>query len=143
MTDEQTTDAAARPTVPPPRRRRWKWPLIILATIVLVPILVFAVRVWIALGYTYSSGDRNGYVQKLSHKGWICKTWEGELAIVTAPGVVQEKWLFSVRSDSVAHEIQKVMGNRVSLTYEEHPGVPTSCFGETRYFVVGVRQAQP
>jgi hypothetical protein len=113
-------------------------------SVILTPALIFGIRVYAALHYTYSAGDRAGYIQKFSRKGWICKTWEGELAQVNVPGAMQERWIFSVRSDSVATLIHNSMGKQVSLSYEEHPGVPTSCFGDTRYFVVGIHQlAQP
>jgi hypothetical protein len=94
---------------------------------------------WITLSYDYSDGERAGYVQKLSRKGWICKTWEGELALVNLPGAMPEIFHFSVRDDDVAKRIQDVVGKRVALTYEQHIGVPTSCFGETEYFVVDVK----
>ncbi|MEX2154791.1 MAG: hypothetical protein WD825_15725 [Gemmatimonadaceae bacterium] len=125
---------------PPKRRRRWKWPLILLGVFIMVPAVLFALWVWIALSWSYSEGRRAGYVQKFSQKGWMCKTWEGELSMVNIPGAMQERWLFTVRDDSVANEIQDLMGKQVSLEYEEHPGVPTSCFGETNYFVTGVRK---
>jgi hypothetical protein len=121
-----------------PRRRR-HWGTIALASIILVPIAVFALWAWITLSYVYSTGDRAGYVQKFSQKGWLCKTWEGELAQVSLPGAMPEIFYFSVRDDRVAADIQRQMGNRVTLTYDEHPGVPTSCFGETDYFVTSVR----
>jgi hypothetical protein len=91
----------------------------------------------------YSEGDRAGYVQKFSKKGWLCKTWEGELAMASMPGAMPEIFAFTVRDDSVAAEINRHMGDRVTVTYEEHRGVPTTCFGETPYFVVGVRPIQP
>ena len=81
-----------------------------------------------------------GFVQKFSRKGWICKTWEGELAIVNMPGTLSQLFNFSVRSDSVAKAINDAMTKgRVELQYSEHRGVPTGCFGETNYFVTGVR----
>jgi hypothetical protein len=129
-------------TAPPKRARRWKWPAILLSVFVVVPIVLFALWSWFALSYTYSSGDRAGYVQKFSSKGWVCKTWEGELSMVNIPGAAQERWAFSVRDDSVANAITSMMGNRVSLTYEEKRGIPTSCFGETDYFVTGVRKIE-
>jgi len=123
----------------PPRRRRWKWLAIAVLALIGVPAVIFALWSWIALSYTYSHGDRTGYVQKFSDKGWVCKTWEGELAMVTVPGQPQEKWQFTVRDDSVANVVRQTMGNKVALMYDEHHGVPTSCFGETQYFVTGVR----
>jgi hypothetical protein len=123
----------------PPRSRRWKWPLVILLALFAVPAVLFALWSWVALAYTYSEGDRAGYVQKFSKKGWLCKTWEGELSMINIPGAAPERWQFSVRSDSIARIVLDNMGNRVSLKYAEHRGVPTSCYGETPYFVNGVR----
>ncbi|MBP6095739.1 MAG: hypothetical protein KA451_04410 [Methyloversatilis sp.] len=94
---------------------------------------------WVVLNWSYSSGERAGYVQKFSNKGWFCKTWEGELAMVTMPGTLTEKFEFSVRDAEVAKKLNESMGQRVSLHYEQHIGVPTSCFGETQYYVSAVR----
>ena len=93
---------------------------------------------WFFLTWNFSTGERAGWVQKLSNKGWICKTWEGEMAMVTMPGTAQEKFLFTVRSDDVAAQINKLMGKRISVHYEEKVGLPTTCFGETRHYVVSV-----
>jgi hypothetical protein len=122
------------------RHRRWPW---IVAAVIVSPIVVVALWTAIALNYSYSRGSRAGYVQKFSRKGWICKTYEGELAMVNVPGALQERWEFSVRDDSVAQVITKSMGQRVSLSYDQHVGVPTSCFGETQYFVTGVQVLGP
>jgi hypothetical protein len=119
------------------RGRRW-W-LIALGALVAVPAGLFALWAWITLSFSYSSTDRAGYLQKFGKKGWLCKTWEGELAMVNMPGALPEIFHFSVRDDSIADELNKHIGNRVSLTYDQHKGVPTSCFGDTEYFVVGVR----
>jgi hypothetical protein len=88
-----------------------------------------------ALNWNYSTGERAGWVQKFSKKGWICKTWEGELAMVSMPGAAQEKFHFTVWDDKVATQINAAMGRRVSLHYDEKVGLPTSCFGETRHWV--------
>lgn len=107
---------------------------------VVVPLVgVFgALYFYVALNWNYSTGERAGWVQKFSKKGWICKTWEGELAMVSMPGAAQEKFYFTVWDDAVAEEINKAMGRRVSLHYEEKVGLPTSCFGETRHWVTRV-----
>lgn len=106
---------------------------------VILPLVVLAALLtlyfWAALSWSYSNGDRAGWVQKLSHKGWLCKTWEGELALVSLPGTAPEKFAFTIRDDAVAARVSKVMGKRVTLHYEQHVGLPTSCFGETRHFV--------
>jgi hypothetical protein len=94
-----------------------------------------AAYVWLALTWSYSSGERAGWVQKFSYKGWICKSWEGELALVSLPGSSVEKFFFTVHDDAAAAQIQQAVGKRVTLHYEEKVGLPTSCFGDTRYFV--------
>ena len=133
-------------SIPPtPGRRggffRRNWGKVTLVMIVAVPALLFTLWAGITLNYTYASGERSGYVQKLSEKGWLCKTWEGELAMANLPGAMPQIFVFSVRNDSVAEAINQAMaqGGRVVLTYRQHVGVPTSCFGETGYFVEGVR----
>ena len=101
-----------------------------------------AAYTWFVLTWSFSAGERAGYVQKLSRKGWLCKTWEGEMALVSMPGTVAEKFPFTVRSDEVARRINDTIGARVALTYEQHVGIPTTCFGETGYFVTAVKVVQ-
>ncbi|MBL8351038.1 MAG: hypothetical protein JNL87_12090 [Burkholderiaceae bacterium] len=113
--------------------------LAFLLIIVLLGFLYFAV----ALNWSYSTGERAGWIQKLSNKGWVCKTWEGELALVSLPGTsTVEKFAFTVRDDAVAAELTQAMGRRVSLHYEEKVGLPSSCFGETRHYITKVTLAQ-
>jgi hypothetical protein len=101
-------------------------------------VLAVAVYVLVVVFWSYSSGERAGWIQKFSSKGWLCKTWEGEMAMVSMPGTTTEKFNFTVWDDGVAAQINKVMGKRVSLHYEEKVGIPTLCFGETRYYVTRV-----
>ncbi len=107
--------------------------------LLLIPLLLFALYTWAALTWVYSSGERAGYVQKLSQKGWVCKTYEGELILVSMPGTQAEKFHFTVRDKKVAKRIDETVGKRVRLIYEEHKGIPTDCFGETGYFVQDVQ----
>jgi hypothetical protein len=107
--------------------------------LLLVPIALIALYTWGALTWVYSSGERAGYVQKLSEKGYICKTFEGELILVSMPGTQAEKFTFTVRDKNIAKKINETVGKRVRLLYEEHKGIPTSCFGETGYFVHDVQ----
>jgi hypothetical protein len=116
--------------------RKAKW---IIAGVIVLPIFILALYTWISLTWSYSEGTRAGYVQKFSHKGWICKTWEGELAQVNIPGSLSEKFLFTVRDAKTVDYINASLGKRVALTYEEHRGVPTTCFGDTRYYITAVR----
>jgi hypothetical protein len=103
-----------------------------------VLVAVLALYFWAALSWSYSSGERAGWVQKLSNKGWLCKTWEGELALVSLPGTTPEKFLFTIWDDDVAVQVTRAMGKRVALHYEEKVGLPGSCFGETRHYVTGI-----
>ncbi|HYM48000.1 MAG TPA: hypothetical protein VES91_05935, partial [Burkholderiaceae bacterium] len=132
------------PTPPPasvaPRRRSST--LKMMFWLLVVPVALIALYFGVVLNWNYSAGERAGWVQKLSRKGWLCKTWEGEMAMVSMPGAIPEKFLFTVRDDAVAESINKVMGKRVMLHYEEKVGLPTSCFGETRHFVTGVLQVE-
>ncbi|MDC8785265.1 hypothetical protein [Roseateles koreensis] len=110
---------------------------------ILLSLLVLALLItayfWFFTRWSYSSGERAGWIQKLSYKGWICKTWEGEVALVSLPGTSSvEKFVFTVLDDKVAAELNAVMGRRVTLHYEQKVGLPTSCFGETRNYVTGV-----
>lgn len=114
--------------------------IIIVAIVILIGAAgLFAGYTWLVLNWSYSKGDRAGYVQKFSQKGWLCKTWEGELQMIPIPGSLPEKFLFSVRVDSVAQRLNTTMGKKVSLTYEQHKGVPSVCFGESEYFVTDVK----
>jgi hypothetical protein len=114
----------------------------IVAAIIVAVALAVAGYFWVVLAWSYSTGERVGWVQKLSKKGWICKTWEGELTMISMPGAVPEKFPFTVRDDAVAEQINRLMGKRVALHYEEKVGLPTSCFGDTRYYVTRTTEVQ-
>ena len=110
--------------------------------VILGALALFALYIFIALNWSYSTGERAGFLQKVSKKGWICKTWEGELSLVAMPGAAPEKFLFTVRDEGVAQKISAAAGKRVTLNYEQHKGLPTSCFGDTDYFVTGVTEIE-
>src|SRR4026209_1080053 len=133
--------AEAPPPAPAPRRwwRRWKlWVALLLVT----PILLFVLYTVSALSWSYSEGSRAGYLQKFSKKGWVCKTWEGELALTTVPGVAPTMWAFTVRKEATVRQLNVALGRRGLLFYREHKGVPSRCFGETSYFVDSVKIVQ-
>jgi len=136
-----TEDVEAVRSAPAPKKSfvRRHWGKLLVAALVAVPAIVVTLWTAIALSVAYSSGERVGYIQKFSEKGWICKTYEGEIAMVNLPGQIANVFEFSVRDDSIAALINSAQGKRVALSYEQHKGVPTSCFGETEYFVKGVR----
>ena len=107
-----------------------------------VAILLIVGYFWLVLTWSYSTGERAGWVQKFSKKGWICKTWEGELVMVTMPGTLSEKFYFTVKDEVVAERINRLMGKRIVLHYEQKSGLPTSCFGDTRYYVTKITEVE-
>jgi hypothetical protein len=111
----------------------------ILGVGLLVVLGLFGLYMWVVLSWPYSEGERAGILQKFSSKGWICKTYEGELAISIVPGVTPTIWYFSVRDEATVPQLNAALGKRAVLHYREHRGLPTNCFGETSYFVTGVR----
>jgi len=113
-----------------------------LAGVLVAALLLFCAYAWITLHVSYSDGERAGFLQKFSRKGWICKTWEGEILLTSMPGAIPEKFEFSVRDDDVAHQLQAAAGKRVVLNYEQHKGIPSQCFGDTEYFITKVQIAQ-
>ena len=115
---------------------------LLVATVAAIAIL-FCGYSALALSWSYSKGERAGFLQKVSEKGWICKTWEGELSLVALPGAAPEKFLFTIRDPAVAKLVNAAAGKRVALAYEQHQGLPTSCFGDTDYFVVGIKELSP
>jgi hypothetical protein len=107
----------------------------ILISLIIAAGVLFGLYVWVSLSWSYSEGERAGYLQKLSRKGWLCKTWEGEILLSSMPGAIPERFAFTVRDPAVVQQLQSRMGQRVQIGYQQHKGVPTSCFGETEYFV--------
>ena len=120
-------------------RRLRLWSIVALVAIV----SAFALYTWVTLGFDYSNGERAGVLQKFSRRGWICKTYEGELALYVVAGVQPEIWTFTVRDAAVARQLAAAVGQRVQLHYAEHRGVPSSCFGDTSYFISDVRVLGP
>jgi len=136
-------DEPEPPRPPAPVKKKRNKIVMVLVALLLIPAVIVALWIWVTLGYTYAVGERAGYVQKISKKGWLCKTWEGELAMANLPGTMPQIFSFTVRNDSIAHVIEQNAGKQVSLTYEQHRGIPSSCFGETEYFVTRVSKVGP
>ncbi len=109
--------------------------LLILVGLILLVAMIFSAYIWVALSWSYSTGERAGLMQKISRKGWLCKTWEGELLLTSMPGAIPEKFEFSVRDEVLANQLIEHTGQKLILTYAQHKGIPTSCFGDTEYFV--------
>ncbi len=128
------TNSASRSAPSPAPRARRGVGRTLLALLVLA-LLAIAAWSWFSLSWSYSDGDRGGVLQKFSRKGWVCKTYEGELAMYIVAGVTPQIWQFSVRDPKVAQQLGNFVGERVQLHYTEHVGVPTNCFGETSYYV--------
>jgi hypothetical protein len=117
--------------------RAGRWFMILLLLIV----VGCGLWTWLTLAWAYAEGERAGVLQKFVRRGWVCKTQEGEIALYygggqyMGPGTSPQLWDFSVRDKSVAEQLAKAVGRRVQLHYTEHPGIPTNCFADTRYFV--------
>lgn len=109
--------------------------LLILVGMILLVAMIFSAYIWVVLSWSYSTGERAGLMQKISRKGWLCKTWEGELLLTSMPGAIPEKFEFSVRDEALANQLIEHTGQKLILTYAQHKGIPTSCFGDTEYFV--------
>lgn len=138
FTNPTTPAPTPVPASRPPRRSFKSYFWWSMAGAVVLIALYTAFLLW----WSYSEGERAGVLQKFSRRGWICKTWEGEMAMVTMPGAIPEKFYFSTRSDAVAAQLNGALGKRVGLVYEQHVGIPTSCFGETEYFVSAVKSIE-
>lgn len=108
-------------------------------SLIVLPVLIFAAYTWVTLSWVYSSGERAGYVQKFSSKGYLCKTWEGEIVLVSMPGTQAEKFNFTVKNATIAKQVINSLGKRVRISYEEHKGIPSSCFGDSPYFVNSIQ----
>jgi hypothetical protein len=134
-----TTDAAAPPSTFF-RRHRVK---IVLLAVLASGVGGVALWVFATLKFSFSTGDRIGYVQKLSRRGWVCRTWEGELAMSPVPGAVPTIFAFTVPDAAIAKKLGEMEGKKVALHYEEKKGIPSSCFGDTRYFITDARVLQP
>jgi len=106
----------------------------ILLSVIATVVVLGALYTWFTLSWSYAEGERAGYLQKFSKKGWLCKTWEGEILLASMPGAIPERFAFTVREEAVVQQLQNNIGKRVQVTYEQHKGVPTTCFGETEYF---------
>jgi hypothetical protein len=135
-------DTVSEPEQSPPPRQTFKrrhWGKLLLLTLVALPVVVFGVWSAVTLGWSYSDGERPGYVTKISRKGFVCKTWEGTLYTDISKGFRSDSFQFTVRNDSLAHVLESLSGAKVSLHYEQHVGVPSSCFGDSEYFISGVR----
>jgi len=110
----------------------------IMIAVLVAAVALFLLYTWMSLSFAYSEGDRAGYLQKFTRKGWLCKTWEGEILLSSMPGAIPERFNFSVRDPKVVGDMQGALGKRIQLSYEEHKGVPTQCFGETDYYATKV-----
>jgi hypothetical protein len=115
----------------------------VLIGILIAIVLGLTAFTWLTLHWSYSDGERAGLLQKFSRRGWICKTYEGEMVLATVATVNAEKFLFTVRDEDIAKQLIADIGQHVKVHYEQRKWIPTSCFGDTEYFVTSVRQENP
>lgn len=123
-----------------------KWIKRIFILLFLGSIALFSFSYW----GSYSEGVRSGMVVKISKKGFLFKTYEGQLNLQTfgankSPNMVSESFEFSVEGDR--EDMVKILeeaslsGERVSLKYTERL-VKFFWRGETKYFVTEVERIQ-
>lgn len=111
----------------------------------LVVVAAFGIMVAI-FSFHYSEGNRVGIVVKFSNKGYLFKTYEGELnmgGVNPMPGntIANNIWAFSVKNKAVADSLMKMEGEKVSLHYYEVlKNFPWQ--GDTKYFVDGVERVK-
>ena len=103
-------------------------------------VVVAAFLGWRAVGFTYSSGERVGFVESLSSEGTVCDTFEGMLVMGLSAGGPGTPWQFSVRDRDIAAEIARLKGQRVALQYRQQKGGQLLCFRKTEYIATGVRR---
>jgi hypothetical protein len=115
----------------------------VLIGILIAVVLGLTAFTWLTLHWSYADGDRAGLLQKFSRRGWICKTYEGEMVLATVATVNAEKFLFTVREEDIAKQLTADIGQHITVHYEQRKWIPTSCFGDTEYFVTGVREENP
>ncbi len=118
-----------------------KWLIRIVIALVLLVVVGGSLYTYSTLHFAYATAEQVGFVQKMTKRGWLCHTNEGELAMVNLPGQPATMFDFTVPSDAVSKQIDSFAGDKIVLTYEEHRGVPSSCFGDTGFFVTAVRKA--
>lgn len=130
----------AKPQVKPPHKktvRRFfkKW----FAILLVLAIVIFGIWSWVATRFPYATEEVTGYVQSFKKQGWLCKTWEGQMVVSGIPGSIPSIQTFTVKNDSIAEALQGAMQNRLTITLDQHRGVPASCFGETQSYLTGFR----
>ena len=92
----------------------------------------------LAFSWSYSEGERAGHPAEVQPTGLGLQDVRGRAGHVHRPGVTPTIWEFSVRNEAVVPRLSAALGKRVVLHYREHPGIPTTCFGHTPYFVDSV-----
>ena len=132
-----TTPAPAPPSKPPRRSfRSFFWGSLIGALILIGLYTMFM------LWWSYSEGERAGVLQKFSKRGWICKTYEGEVAQYIVGGVAPQIWNFSVRDPLVAEQLHKTVGQQVRHPLQGAPRLAHHVLRRDRLFRRSLRGHQ-
>ncbi|HHM21630.1 MAG TPA: hypothetical protein ENJ20_06360 [Bacteroidetes bacterium] len=119
--------------------RRLLWSVAGLITIGIIGFFLWA-------NYTYSEGTRSGNLIKISKKGYIFKTYEGQLKLggidlQNEEEGLSDTWSFSVKNINIVRQLEKLQGEKVILRYKEiNKAMPWQ--GDTNYFVTDVEQKE-
>ena len=109
----------------------------------LIVIVVITAFFYFKYFYTYSKGYRAGLLQKISEKGMVFKTYEGEMVLSSVESnsnvaIASEKFVFSVSDEAVAKSMEQIQGKNVVVHYTEKSGkLPWR--GDSHYIVDSVR----
>ena len=109
----------------------------------IILIIVLGAFIYWKYIYDYSEGYRAGLLQKVSYRGNIFKTYEGEMILSsvqsnTNVALASEKFLFSVKDKNTAIRLEQLQGKYVVVHYHEKNGKLPWC-GDTKYMVDSVR----
>ncbi|HMP14723.1 MAG TPA: hypothetical protein PKD70_12645 [Saprospiraceae bacterium] len=121
------------------KRKTWRITKRILLIMLSLGIIIGAVLFWFNYAWTYSDGTRAGTLIKVSNKGYIFKTYEGQLntgGFQTNPqgSVISNIWEFSVTKKDIYQQLQRYEGKEAILFYKQYRrALPWQ--GKTTYFV--------
>ena len=113
-------------------------------SIFLISLLIIALTMWIC-SWSYSEGTRSGNLIKVSTKGVVFKSFEGELnlgGVRMQDGLEGNIWSFTILNDDTAEDVKGFEGKRVKVYYKErYKTMPWQ--GDTNYIVTDIEELMP
>jgi len=142
MAEQPINTAPVPVSIEPVRKQTWKDRLRRnFRTFLFIIFFVLAFSVYWFFFNSYSKGERTGVLIKISHKGNIFKTNEGEMWLSCRQMTNPEKFYFSVKSDSITAQLKNLQDQCVQLSYTQYrASLPWR--GDTKYIVTSVTNVQ-